>query len=350
MLCLLAGFTIVRFLLNFDQLELLAEQSGSNHGLNASGFAESGVTARTSPGAALPAGEESIAFRAWLAPLNHYRAMAGLPPVTADASLSHGDFLHSHYLSVNYAPQLPELRLGAEAHMEDPGKPGFSAEGAAAADASDVDWMWGSNAGTDSSWAIDNWMQAPFHRMQIINPYLRAVGYGTDCLGKICFAALNTGSDVDPRSPAPWPKPLVFPPMGAVMASGTFSGEWPDPLTACPGYKSPAGLPITLEFGHLEQPSLSDYSIKEAEYDGDSVAACAFDASTYVNPDPVAQNAARAVLSQFGAIVIVPRRPLSPGRYLVTVRVPTQLSPANSISVSLTIGGFSSNRVTIPVR
>jgi len=39
-----------------------------------------------------------------------------------------------------------------------------------------------------------------------------------------------------------------------------------------------------------------------------------------------------------------------PGRYLVMVRVPAQLTPSNSISVSLTIGGFSSNRVTIPVR
>jgi len=39
-----------------------------------------------------------------------------------------------------------------------------------------------------------------------------------------------------------------------------------------------------------------------------------------------------------------------PGRYLVTVRLPAQLSPAANVSVSLTIGGFSSNRVTISVR
>ena len=38
------------------------------------------------------------------------------------------------------------------------------------------------------------------------------------------------------------------------------------------------------------------------------------------------------------------------GRYQVTVRVPAQLSPATNISVSLTIGGYTSNRVTIPVR
>src|SRR5439155_3402559 len=38
------------------------------------------------------------------------------------------------------------------------------------------------------------------------------------------------------------------------------------------------------------------------------------------------------------------------GRYQVTVRVPAQLSPAANISVSITIGGFASNRVTISVR
>ena len=31
-------------------------------------------------------------------------------------------------------------------------------------------------------------------------------------------------------------------------------------------------------------------------------------------------------------------------------RVPALLTPATNISVSMTIGGFSSNRVTIPVR
>jgi uncharacterized protein (TIGR03437 family) len=38
------------------------------------------------------------------------------------------------------------------------------------------------------------------------------------------------------------------------------------------------------------------------------------------------------------------------GRYRVTVRVPAQVPASANISVSLTIGGFASNRVTIPVR
>jgi uncharacterized protein (TIGR03437 family) len=39
-----------------------------------------------------------------------------------------------------------------------------------------------------------------------------------------------------------------------------------------------------------------------------------------------------------------------PGRYLVTVQVPALASPATNVSVSMTIGGFTSNRVTIPIR
>jgi len=38
------------------------------------------------------------------------------------------------------------------------------------------------------------------------------------------------------------------------------------------------------------------------------------------------------------------------GHYQVTVAVPTLLSPSESVSVSLTVGGFASNRVTIPVQ
>jgi len=323
MLLLLAGFTIVRFLLNFDQLQRLAEESSGTPAVEAPPSTEaSGTEAIVSPGAAsIPLSAEPAEVAAWLVPLNRYRATVGLAPVTVDAQLSRGDLLHSHYLAVNYASQLPDLGLGAEAHTEDPAKPGFSAEGAAAAQASDVDWTWGPHSRPMSSWAIDNWMQVPFHRMPIINPYLRRVGYGSDCQGAVCFAALNTGTDADPlpATPSPWPKPLVFPADGSVMKAGTFSGEWPDPLTACRGYTSPAGIPITLELGHLIQPGFSDYSIKRADANSSSIEACAFDADTYVNSDPAAQSGARAILSHYGAIVIVPRRPLSPGRYVVAL-------------------------------
>jgi hypothetical protein len=320
-LLMLAGFTIVKFLLNFDQLQGVAEEystrafeSGSS-GVSGKG----GVVSPGSAAASLAKGPAEVA--GWLAPLNRYRAMVRLAPVTTDAQLSRGDLLHSHYLALNYAPNMPNLRLGADAHTEDSSKPGSTVEGAAAARASDVDWEWNPYSRPPPSWAIDSWIQVPFHRMQILDPYLRRVGYGSDCEGSVCFAALNTGVGVDPRpkTSSPWSAPLFFPPDGSVMDSGSFSGEWPDPLAGCPGYTPPSGLPITLELGHLIEPALSDYSLTRVDNRNSSIEACAFDAGTYVSSDAAAQNNARAILRDYGAIVVVPRRPLPTGRYSVAI-------------------------------
>jgi uncharacterized protein (TIGR03437 family) len=83
-----------------------------------------------------------------------------------------------------------------------------------------------------------------------------------------------------------------------------------------------------------------------------------------VNP-PVAADQPCAVAEPFNRTVAVPRvffdiysadliysgLPAgAPTPYQVTVRVPAQLTPATNISVSLAIGGFESNRVTIPVQ
>jgi uncharacterized protein (TIGR03437 family) len=59
----------------------------------------------------------------------------------------------------------------------------------------------------------------------------------------------------------------------------------------------------------------------------------------------------RVVFDLFTADLVYSGLPAGvPIPYLVTVVVPSQLSPATNISVSLAIGGFESNRVTIPIR
>jgi hypothetical protein len=323
-LFLLAGFAIGRFVVNFAQLQRLAEESNGSIGTESTASSDTEAPAPIPPpGAtrdAVPA-QDLAALEPWLGPLNRYRKMVGIAPVTADRGLSRGDFLHSQYLVMNFGPQLPSLQLGAMAHTEDPARPWFSAEGLRAAGRSDVDWMWDPHSTPQPSWAIDNWMQVPFHRLQIINPNLVAVGYGTLCRSSVCFAALNTGSDIDSPPPvrSAWPRPLEFPPDGSAVTGGAFEGEWPDPLTSCAGYTSPAGLPITLELGYLDVPGISNYSVRASDASGALLDACAFDANTYVNSDPAAQATGRGVLRQFGAIVIVPRKPLSLGGYAVAV-------------------------------
>ncbi|GEM_PF-2377039 len=332
LLLLLAGFGTAKFLLNFDQLQRLAEEFKPAARLQVKPFeTESGDKTNVAPPAEARVAFDQAQLAPWLVPLNRYREMVGLPPLTADAELSRGDLLHSHYLVINYGFQLPGLDLGADAHTEDPAKPGFTGEGAAAAAASDIDWSWSPRSRRQPAWAIDDWMQGPFHRMQIINPYLHTVGYGSDCHGAACFAALNTGSFRAPSTPQLWSRPVAFPPDGSVIHMATSSSEWPNPLTGCHGYVLPAGLPITLELGHLLVPELTSFSLKKGD-GADPVEACAYNAATYVNPDAVAQNAARAVLKDFGAIVLVPRYPLQPGRYVVSITAGRTYSWSFSLS------------------
>jgi uncharacterized protein (TIGR03437 family) len=61
--------------------------------------------------------------------------------------------------------------------------------------------------------------------------------------------------------------------------------------------------------------------------------------------------APRVFFDRFSATVLYSGlAPGLAGRYLVTIQVPASVSPATNVSVSLTIGGSTSNRVTIPVR
>jgi hypothetical protein len=52
----------------------------------------------------------------------------------------------------------------------------------------------------------------------------------------------------------------------------------------------------------------------------DAIEHCAFDARSYPNPDPVAQEYGRWMLRRSGAVVLIPRSPLRMGaQYLVSI-------------------------------
>src|SRR5207244_2550426 len=78
-LLLLAGFAIGEFVVNFDQLQRLAEQNG--------GIAVPETAASSNPVALVPVAtpevvaEDPAALEPWLGPLNRYRKMVGLAPV-----------------------------------------------------------------------------------------------------------------------------------------------------------------------------------------------------------------------------------------------------------------------------
>ena len=313
-----SAMVVALFVINFSRL-ITTEIEGSK--------APANPTAASTPAdvVAAPASEDASP-QPWLDALNRYRATAGLAAVRGNPGLSPGAELHSRYIATNYSDQIRHsVNLGAAMHQEDPSKPGFTAAGAAAGLAGDVDEMWDPGAKHRSSWAIDNWMLAPFHRLSLLDPRLRNVGYGDYCEAGVCSATLNVHGGVDPSSTSGSPTaPIEYPPGGSSIKGADFTAEWPDPLTGCAGYAPPAGLPITLQLGPLVTPIIAGYSLSLNSDPSAVVEACGIDANTYVNPDPATQTVARELLRTYGAVIMVPRKSLTPGGYTITLNASGQ--------------------------
>ncbi|MSP13871.1 MAG: hypothetical protein EXR62_13060 [Chloroflexi bacterium] len=85
----------------------------------------------------------------------------------------------------------------------------------------------------------------------------------------------------------------------------------PNPLTSCPGYTSPTGLPIILFLGFKNLvPNITASSFKQGTTE---LAHCTFHKINYVNSNPDLQAKGRAILDQRNAIILIPRDPLLPG-------------------------------------
>jgi len=237
----------------------------------------------------------------WLERLNRYRAAAFLPPVVEDPALSAAVLQHAHYMVLH----------GVLKHSQKRRESGATPEGAAAAAVSNLA---GSIHSTEPDWwAVDTWMQAPFHALGILDPALQQVGFGIDRAprGRIQTAA---GLDVT-RGRATVPPvityPIVWPADGASVPLGTHSAEYPSPLTSCAGYKAPTGLPLIIQLAPTaDAPHVTGSWITEG---GQLLAHCIFAESTYSNRDGDQKRLARSILAAHNAIILIPREPLRSG-------------------------------------
>jgi hypothetical protein len=249
--------------------------------------------------------------------------MLGLRAAESDPALSAGDSAHARYLVKNFGDPIKAGRLGAEAHSENTSLPFASVAGGRAAAASDIEES--ANPENSSStlprMSLDGWMSLAFHRFWIINPGLRTAGYGQFCEDTVCVAGLDllSGAANIPPDPAPFPQPLKFPPAGGTTRLNSSGNEWPNPLTACPGYSAPTGLPITLELGTMMDVHMSAYSLTLIGAVPAALEACGFDAASFANPDPAQQSRVKDLLHHFGAVVVIPRAPLIAGNYSVSI-------------------------------
>ncbi len=251
----------------------------------------------------------------WLNELNRWREMAGLRELQENPRMSQGSYAHARYLVKAGPPDDSSFiaykrTIGAAMHTEDPSSPFYSAEGAAAAKLADVSWA--PNQCRD----VQGLVVAPFHRFSLLAPWATVAGYGAfgDYPRRAAALALW---EILPDSGGMGQ--VEFPPDASTSAiAAMINSEWPNPLTSCPGYVLPVGLPISLQMGMAVR--LESFSLRDVTKDH-PVGACALDEFTYTNPDAVVQAHGRGVLKFYGAVVLIPRYPLIPGhRYAVGIK------------------------------
>lgn len=244
----------------------------------------------------------------WLDRLNFYRAMAQLPPVAEDPRLSDAVFQHARYMVTH----------DVVAHAQKRRHAWSTPDGAAAAAVSNLA---GSTRSTEPEfWAVDTWMQAPFHAVSILDPALRQVGFG---IHRAEDGGIQTAAGLDvirgrAMANVPASYPIVWPADGTSVPLTTHMHEYPNPLTACRGYSAPAGLPLIVQLGSGSGVPDVTYSwLVEGERLLDH---CVFDERTYRNDDRAQQALGRSILDARDAVVVIPRKPLRYGsRYRVVI-------------------------------
>lgn len=245
----------------------------------------------------------------WLGYLNQYRAAAALPPLTEEPAWSRGNNLHARY----------SVKNDILDHSEDRRNEWYTPEGAEAAQYSNL--MASADFSASDNYAIDAWMQAPFHALGILDPKLQRVGYGSyrePDGGLQMTAGLDIIRGLSDATAQSVQYPILWPEDGTTTPLSQHWGEYPDPLSSCPGYRAPSGLPVILQLGPGNiTPEVSASSFSQGETVLES---CVFTEATYTNTDPGSQSMGRSILDGRDAVVLIPRQPLFPGKvYTVSI-------------------------------
>jgi hypothetical protein len=255
-----------------------------------------------------PAPSPPASYDGWLSYLNFYRSTAGLLPVAENKTWTEGSWYHSRYMVKNDTVE----------HVEDPGNSWYTTQGDLAAQSSNL--VGSHSLASSDNYAIDSWMQAPFHALYILNPALVQVGFGSF---REEDGGLQMGATLDVlrgqvvlQSPPNYP--IFWPGNGTTIPIGSHWSEYPNPLASCEGYTSPVGLPVILQLGQGDvTPDVTAHSFVEEDL---QLEHCIFDENSYQNDDPAAQELGRAILDGRDAIVLIPRTPLAPGSsYTVSI-------------------------------
>ncbi|MBE3590520.1 MAG: S-layer homology domain-containing protein, partial [Firmicutes bacterium] len=248
--------------------------------------------------------------------LNTYRALAGLPPLVADASLAAAAQAHAAFYARNAAAY---GGVSLQVHVEPEFWPGFTGR---------APWNraayfgYAGNVAEDMAFgeglveAVDTWMNSVYHRLPIVDPTLRAAGFALvgapNAAGDLPVTDLELGDWIPQPADVPSGTVVVYPVDGQTEVPLSFPrGEIPDPLSPFPGASYPTGFPVTLQLPSPHAAAL-DVDTAVLQTDGGRVV------PAYVlRPDDSASDPAIAHLGGT-AVAIVPKAPLAP---LTTYRV-----------------------------
>ena len=109
--------------------------------------------------------------------------------------------------------------------------------------------------------------------------------------------------------------------------------EYPSPLTSCPGYRAPSGLPLIVQMGDGSKVPevLGSVIMTEAG----TLEGCVFTEATYRNPVASAQELGRSILGARDAVVLIPKLPL---RSAVDYRVVIEIAGERRVDWRFGVG------------
>lgn len=280
------------------------------------------VTAGTSTASVRVPVEIGTAIQNGYARFNALRAQGNLNPVAFDDNAAMNCWLHGRYSLMNNVLE----------HTEDLTLPFSSVEGRTCASTSNISYETGTPIANQGSVPfVDGLFTAPFHTVGMIRNAQLSVGIGAfarpSSQGNSVF---DIGGGVTSIGGAA--APGMFPGNGATTDLSMVSlGERPNPLASCSAFDPAvrAGLPLVVTTGTYGDTTASSATVTE---DGVPVPVCAYGSTQYTNTtDPPlvyvtgpvsAQDVGRSILKGYGAVFIVPQRPLNPSRtYAVSVNI-----------------------------
>ncbi len=190
--------------------------------------------------------------------VNRHRIASGLAPVDEDEALNRAAQAHASFIVSNCANY---GRTGLSPHEEDASWPGFTGEdlGDRATAAGFKPDGFGGGLGEVIAFhdaparAVPGWIRTLYHRLPLLDPQTRRIGYGGDTSGALCLLSQYSNADVIDTFLAPWQDDAVvlYPPDGGRRIPTSFDGlESPEPVRPPKAQPWPSGTIITVQFGH----------------------------------------------------------------------------------------------------